>query len=95
MSGMNGLNFPYEQILHRRFRYAIGAKWDKLKPGGQSGKYFSLVRTHPDKPSPTVCGSHGNPSTVGITHPTEKRKFTIAELKRICAFPDDFILTGP
>lgn len=26
--------------------------------------------------------------------PTEKRKFTIAELKRICAFPDDFILCG-
>ena len=25
---------------------------------------------------------------------TEKRKFTIAELKRICAFPDDFVLTG-
>jgi DNA (cytosine-5)-methyltransferase 1 len=25
---------------------------------------------------------------------TEKRKFTIAELKRICAFPDDFILCG-
>lgn len=25
---------------------------------------------------------------------TEKRKFTIAELKRICSFPDDFILTG-
>lgn len=27
-------------------------------------------------------------------HPIEKRKFSIAELKRICAFPDDFILTG-
>ena len=25
---------------------------------------------------------------------SEKRKFTIAELKRICGFPDDFILTG-
>ena len=25
---------------------------------------------------------------------TEKRKFTIDELKRICAFPDDFILCG-
>lgn len=24
----------------------------------------------------------------------ERRKFTIAELRRICAFPDDFILTG-
>jgi len=33
-------------------------------------------------------------STAAVTHPTEKRKFTIAELKRICAFPDDFILTG-
>ena len=29
-----------------------------------------------------------------VTHPTEKRKLTIAELKRICAFPDDFVLTG-
>jgi DNA (cytosine-5)-methyltransferase 1 len=29
-----------------------------------------------------------------VIHPTERRKFTIAELKRICAFPDDFVLTG-
>jgi DNA (cytosine-5)-methyltransferase 1 len=29
-----------------------------------------------------------------VCHPTEKRKFSIAELKRICAFPDDFALTG-
>jgi DNA (cytosine-5)-methyltransferase 1 len=29
-----------------------------------------------------------------VTHPTEKRKFSIAELRRICGFPDDFILTG-
>ena len=75
-------------------RYAIGAEWDNLKPGEQSDKYFNLVRTDPDKPSPTVCGSHGNSSTAGITHPHEKRKFTIAELKRICGFPDDFILEG-
>ena len=75
-------------------RFAIGAEWDKLKPGEQSDKYFNLVRTDPDKPSPCVCGSHGNSSTAGITHPHEKRKFTIAELKRICGFPDDFILTG-
>lgn len=30
----------------------------------------------------------------GVTVPSEVRKFTIPELKRICAFPDDFILTG-
>jgi DNA (cytosine-5)-methyltransferase 1 len=31
-----------------------------------------------------ICGS--------VTHPTETADH--AELKRICAFPDDFILTG-
>jgi DNA (cytosine-5)-methyltransferase 1 len=29
-----------------------------------------------------------------VVPPTEKRRFSIQELKRICAFPDDFILTG-
>jgi DNA (cytosine-5)-methyltransferase 1 len=27
-------------------------------------------------------------------HPTERRRFSIAELRRICGFPDDFVLTG-
>ena len=75
-------------------RYAIGAEWEKLKPGEQSEKYFSLQRCSETEPSPCVQASHGNLSTAGITHPTEKRKFTIAELRRICAFPDDFILCG-
>ena len=75
-------------------RYAIGAEWDKLKQGQQSEKYFSLQRCSETEPSPCVQASHGNLSTAEITHPTEKRKFTIAELRRICAFPDDFILTG-
>ena len=75
-------------------RYAIGSEWDKLKQGEQSDRFFSLVKIDPDKVSPCVQASHGNTSTAGITHPTEKRKFTIAELKRICAFPDDFILIG-
>ena len=75
-------------------RYAIGNEWDKLKQGEQSEKYFSLIRTDETKPSPTIQASHGNSSLARVTHPTEKRKFTIAELKRICGFPDDFILTG-
>ncbi len=29
-----------------------------------------------------------------VVHPVERRKFTIAELRRICAFPDDFQLIG-
>ncbi len=75
-------------------RFAIGKEWDKLKPGQASAKYFNLVRPHPDAPCPTICAAHGHPGVASVTHPTEKRKLTIAELKRICAFPDDFILTG-
>ena len=75
-------------------RYCTGREWDKLKPGEQSEKYFKLVRVHADKPVPTICSSHGSGSIASVTHPTEKRKFAIAELKRLCGFPDDFILTG-
>lgn len=75
-------------------KFAIGAEWDKLKPGQASKKYFNLVKADANQPSPSICASHGNLSTAGVTHPTERRKFTIAELKRICAFPDDFELTG-
>lgn len=75
-------------------RYAIGAEWDKLKPGEGSEKYLNLKRTRIDGPSHCISADGGNPSAAGVCHPTEKRKFTIAELKRICGFPDDFILEG-
>ena len=75
-------------------RYAIGAEWDKLKPGESSDRYFSLVKTDPERPCPTVSQRGGDGGVATVTHPTERRKFTIAELRRICAFPDDFILTG-
>jgi len=75
-------------------KYAVGKEWDKLKPGEKSDKYLNLVKPHPDKPSPCVTQAGGGASTASVTHPTEKRKFSIAELKRICAFPDDFKLTG-
>jgi DNA (cytosine-5)-methyltransferase 1 len=82
-------------------RYAIGAEWDKLKPGEQSRKYRSLVKPSLGAPCPTVTcppGDNWSPtapmSSASVVHPTERRKFTIAELKRICAFPDDYVLTG-
>lgn len=82
-------------------RYAIGREWDTLAPGGQSTKYFSLQRAPLETPCPTIqCPPNAawSPtapsSSASVCHPTEKRKFSIAELKRICAFPDDFILTG-
>jgi len=76
-------------------RYAIGAEWERMgKPGTQSDKYFQLVRPALGEPCGTITQRGGDNTVASVCHPTEKRKFTIAELRRICAFPDDFILTG-
>ena len=76
-------------------RYAIGAEWDKMgKAGTQSDKYFQLVRPALNSPCGTITQRGGDNSVASVCHPTEKRKFTIAELRRICAFPDDFVLLG-
>lgn len=83
-----GRTIEKESVLGR----AYGAEWDKIKPGEASDKYFNLVKPALDLPCPTVTAiGYGAAS---VCHPTERRKFSIAELKRICAFPDDFILTG-
>lgn len=75
-------------------RYCTGREWNQLRIGEQSSRYFNLVRTDPDAPSPTICASHGSPGIASVTHPFERRKFSIAELRRICSFPDDFKISG-
>jgi DNA (cytosine-5)-methyltransferase 1 len=75
-------------------RYAIGKEWDNLKPGESTYYGGRLPKPALDKPCPTVTQIGGSTGASSVTHPTEKRKFSIGELKRICAFPDDFILTG-
>jgi DNA (cytosine-5)-methyltransferase 1 len=77
--------------------YAIGRELDALRPGEQSDRYFSLRRADPDRPSPTAIppGQDGSPlGAATVAHPTERRKFTIAELKRVSGLPDDFVLEG-
>lgn len=74
--------------------YAVGKEWDRLGPGEKSDRFFSLVKPDADRPCPTITGSGGTNSIAGVTHPTERRKFTIAELRRLGGFPDDFVLTG-
>ncbi len=74
--------------------YAVGHEADRLSPGQQSERYFSLVRAPLNGPSPTVTVEGMKAHAASVMHPTERRKFSIAELRRICAFPDDFVLTG-
>jgi DNA (cytosine-5)-methyltransferase 1 len=76
-------------------RFAIGREWDRMgRPGTQSDKYFQLVRPDINAPCPTITATAGQTGAAGVTHPTERRKFSIAELKRLCGFPDDFNLCG-
>lgn len=44
------------------------------------------------QPSPAIMASGAAQQRFEVVE--EKRKFTIAELRRICAFPDDFVLCG-
>ena len=85
-----------EELAEVNFeKYALYEEWKKLPQGGVSKKYLSLIRAHEDRPSPTVTAAAGScPGTAGVAHPTEPRKFTIAELKRISSFPADFEATG-
>ena len=84
-------------------RFAIGGVLRKLPRnprriiGGDEvtgGSYFNLIRTSLFKPCATVCQGGGKPSAAGTCHPTEDRKFTVPELKRIFSVPDDFVMTG-
>jgi DNA (cytosine-5)-methyltransferase 1 len=94
-SGNNFNNGAYTvEVETDLSRYAIGAEWERLSIGEQSRRYPNLVKVSATEPCPTVTALGAKSGFVSVTHPTEKRKFTIAELKRICAFPDDFILTG-
>lgn len=73
---------------------AIAPAWDLLREGETSKRYFNLVRPDRNRPSPTVTMKAGGRGTAGVTHPIERRKFTLLELRRVCGFPDDFELTG-
>jgi DNA (cytosine-5)-methyltransferase 1 len=75
-------------------RYAIAKEWDKTNEGSQSQKYLNLSKPSRSKPCATVTALGGLSGVASVVHPTERRKFSIAELKRICSFPDDFVLTG-
>lgn len=73
-------------------RFAIGAAAQRLRPGDQSDRYFQLVRPYWSEPSPTVTATAANTDAASVIHPDGERKFSLAELRRLCGFPDDFAL---
>lgn len=79
--------------------YYIGEAWDQCGYGKQHEKHINMIRPSFDRVCNTITQTTGSRRDGGISacvvsHPTQRRSFSIAELKRICAFPDDFQLTG-
>lgn len=75
-------------------RYAVGREWDRTPVGSSSDKYFQLVKPALDRPVPTIVATAGTVGAASVTHPIEKRKFTVAEIRTLFSFPKDFVLTG-
>jgi DNA (cytosine-5)-methyltransferase 1 len=74
---------------------AVLKEWRKLSPGEQSEKFFGLQRVNMDRPSPAILASDGIATSIACTTvPHEPRRFTIPELRVVCGFPADFVLTG-
>jgi len=71
-----------------------------LIPPGKTGEaagnnnYWGNKRLHPDRPAHAILASDGGPGVCSAIHPTERRRLSIPEVRRICSFPDDYVLTG-
>lgn len=73
---------------------SIGPRWRRCRVGENSETVFTLWRPNPLLPSPTITASCGVFAKGSITHPHIPRQLNTFELRRLCAFPDDFQLTG-
>lgn len=75
-------------------KYKIAGEWATIGAGGQSTRYFQLVRPWLSRPAPTIIAVMAIRGAAAPMHPTECRRFSLAELRRLCGFPDDFVLCG-
>ena len=88
------LNTVNAQVQDQRLSCRVAPCITRRRLRVQRGRYHrSAVADR--LPSAASAGTAAVPATIStLSMRTERRKFTIAEVKRICAFPDDFILTG-
>ena len=79
------------------YRYSVRDALPWITEVRQSNVYDEPDRIASDRPSATVAATGmgaKRAADISVLENNERRKFTIAELRRICAFPDDFILCG-
>ena len=88
------VNSPQDIDEASAARYAIGKELERMSPGAKSTKYFQLMRAPWDDVAGCITQKAGDLTAASVAHPERIGKFTVPELKRICSFPDDYILTG-
>lgn len=77
--------------------YRLLAQMKEWEEGAQyhpNGSMFSLRRLAWNKPSRVVLREDGGGASCQCCHPTENRRLTIPEVKRVGSFPDAFQLIG-
>lgn len=89
--GVGGLNSRHYQVVEPESKKITTQVEQIIGNDAFAPKWGSL-----DQPHPTILsgGAHGGSGELRDKKSLERRRFTIAELKRICSFPDDFQLTG-
>ena len=65
----------------------------RVLTGHEKRKHFGLIRLDPERPSPTILGGTGG-TTTGLIHPYEIRRLTIAEIKALASYPEEFQFEG-
>jgi site-specific DNA-cytosine methylase len=65
----------------------------RVLTGQEKKKHFGLIRLDPERPSPTIMSATGG-TTTGLVHPYEIRKLTIAEIKALASYPEEFQFVG-
>jgi DNA (cytosine-5)-methyltransferase 1 len=72
----------------------LAAEWHRMRRAGiyNSSKFLNLKRGNLNAPGYTITGLAG--TRAGPCHPSEPRRFTIAELRQIGSVPVDYVLTG-
>lgn len=75
-------------------KYKVGEAYLSVPLGKHNARYFQLSRPDPTRPAPTICASVGSLGSRNPVHPFDFRYFNLRELRRLCGFPDDFILHG-
>lgn len=80
-------------LKFRSFKYWHRIRIDRSEQD-ITGSGFNCVKFDPRKPARTIRKNDGQLGMHGAMHWTERRRFSLSEMKRFGSFPDAFVFPG-